>query len=577
MSEKRLIDLMDENGCFEFYNSPAEDFYRGKITPIDRAPDFANKFKSDLLYCLVEFERVIEATFNSHLDLTNVELIKFKEMFPNVCKMFSLRDKEDLTKLGCVVMNYRNINAHSMPAMRDFDIFKIDYTFLKKEKVFNNQIKYLLNDNTLTVAGFVFIILNFVREESIKALTTKNKHVGYISCGKRTIDGGSQFVSEISNVNWEIKIRDDNFNTIDGSVFGSLLSSVKTITPGYYEWTFGEDDNYSIFLKTKISYDTIEVFNGSLTNTYYSNKYVLQIKDKNHFCELANQFPAFIFVDLLYKLGVTCFDLKTYKQIVGEKYDYYKKLMYPKFYSDKNIGILFASEKESDIRINSNVCNGALMAIFMRLEKSIVKFYKIDLKSFAFTRVQNLLTQIGFPEKELSIISVFRNLVLHGAIFNECLYKNNTIFQHSIDNSINCLMVLLEFFKKENQDVYKALQNDIANLFVNQTLTVKTKLYVRESINFIMTYPNQMDLTELKKKARFYDNSSLEPSKFAVLNKMTERNPQCTKVICEKFPTELMLINNDGGNDLLTILLDKTNYKIQEEYTDGVIRYVKIG
>ena len=576
--EKTRLCLENKRDLYTFLNSTAESFYRGAFI-FQKNVDFSNKLKADILYFLIEVERVIKATFHSSLKLENVELEKFKEMFPNLSnQIFNINTYDDLANLGTIINTFRNINAHSIPSIGDYKIFKNDYSGLKKQTVFNPYIKYLSDDNSLTVAGLIFIICNLGRDNSLKFLTRKNNIVGVITNGYPKEDDGTLFVSQISHVNWEIKIRDDNCKTISDSYFGRMLSKAKEEENGYYSLGVEDDDNFDLFLRVMIDNQKIVVCEKSLTSVYYPKQYTLEINDKNLFIELNNQFPPFVFVDLLYKLGVTSFDKKTYEMITEpKKWELYSKLMYPKFYENKNIDILLAGKELADLKINSNICNGALIAIFMRLEKLIIKYYSnIKLENLEISRLVLLLKLIDAPSELIESVRAFRNLSFHGHILGEYTYINDEFKQYTIENCTTLMMGLLNFFRKSEQNiVYTSLCKDISNLFIGQLISVKTKLYARESLKLIADYPNVQNYEDLKVKIRFFDHSSLPHSVFNELNEIVNRGePRYIEITVDTLDEKLILISNDASESILESFIAKLNASVEEDYNDGVVRRV---
>lgn len=577
-TDKKRFNISIYNELIAFYNSPAEDFYKSNIVIYSNQFDTANKLKSDLLYFLVEFERVIKATFHSSLGLEEIDLDLFKKMFPNICEeIFKIKNSQDLIDLGRVLKSFRNLNAHALPSYFDYQVFKFDFSALSKQKTFISDIEYLTFDNKLTMAGFIFIIANLGRAQSIKSLTTKDHNIGLITCGNIDVDSGNTFVGSVSRVDWEIKIREDNKKTISEAVFGNLLPKALTDTDYSFKLLIGNEDIFDVNLDVKIDKDYILVYKNSLSSVFYQKPYRLIIKDKKGFIELANQFPPFVFIDLLYKLNISTFSKQIYKNIVEEKHwNLYSKLMYPKFYSDKNIDILLADKSKSDLRVNSSVCNGALHAVFMKLERLIIKNYKIDLHKVNYSRIGDLLSEIGVNKKLAYHIQIIRNLVSHGYILGEHVYTNDDFDDYNLERVIDFLVELVAFFKKNNQEVYRCLSNDISLLFINQMLSMKTKLYIRESITYLENYPESTNLEELKKKSHFFDNSSYTPELFTQLNQIIDGDLRCIKITLKGLDVDLILMNNEKGLVSLDKLIQKSKTKITNDRNDGVFRYITL-
>jgi len=577
--EKTKVFLENPDDVIKFYNSSAESFYRGSFVFVDNRQDFTNKFKSDLLYFLVETERVIKATFNTSLGLYNADLELFKKMFPNITEnIFNINCEKDLIAFGSFLKTVRNINAHSICSLEDFRIFKSDFSSLKKQKNLNPNVKYLTDDDKLTLAGFIFIIVNLGRAQSIKSITTKNKDIGLITSGVSGIDDGESFVKEVSHVDWEIKIREANERTLEGAVFGNLLEKAKTDDPLCFELLVGgEDSYYEHKYYANIGQNRIYVHKNTLSDVLYEEDFDLRISDTKHFIELSNQYPPFLFVDLLYKLNISIFDENAYMHIVdANNWWLYSKPMYAKFYVDKNLDILLADKSKSDLRISSNVCNGALHAIFMKLEKLIIKYYRISLKNIKYSKLSDLLRRISADNTLIKKAQIIRNFVSHGYNFGEHFYVDGQIVKHDLENSIELMIGLIDFFEKQNELISYALKRDIARLLINQMLSIKDKLFVKESITFIRSYPNITNIDELKKKERFFNNSSISPSIFAELNKRTGGDLRCILIKSEKLGVNLMLVNNNDGRNYLKFLLLKTGLLIAEETDDGVLKYVTL-
>lgn len=577
--EKTKIFLDNPDEIIKFYNAPIEDFYRGSFVFVGKQQDFSNKFKSDLLYFLVEVERVIKATFNTDLGLYNANLKQFKKMFPNISgNIFDIQTENDLLIFGDLLKTSRNINAHSIGSLDDYHIFKRDFSGLKKQKTFNPKIKYLTDDNKLTVAGFVFVIINMGRAQSIKTLTTKNNDFGLISKGVSGIDDGEYFAENISNVNWETKVRDDDKKTLEGAIFGDLLEEAKTEKPNCYELLIGgEDSYYEHKYYVDIDHNRIFVHKNTLSDVLYENDFELKIEDEKLFIELANQYPPFVFVDLLYKLNINVFDKEAYEYITDKKrWNLYSKPMYSKFYVDKNLDILLADKTRSDLRINSNVCNGALHAIFMKLEKLIIKFYQIDLKEIRYSKLSDLLRRVSADQELCRRSQIIRNLVSHGYNFGEHIFIDGQIIKHDLASSVKLMCDLIDFFESQNETIAYALKKDVSSLLINQMLAIRTKLFIRESIIFIRDYPKSQNIDELKKKERFFDNCSISPKEFAELNKKVGGNLRCISISSKKFETKLMLLNNVSGRSYLDNLLHKSSQSIIDETDDGVIQYITI-
>lgn len=578
--DKKRINIHDDEDMYQLLNSPASNFYAGAFYFVNYA-DFTNKIKADLLYFIEEFERVIRASFNSSLYLYDIDIKLFEKMYPNFSNnIFKIKDSVDVKRAGEMLGIFRRINAHSIPSIDDIEFLRrIDAIGcgLQSQQVLNPNIKYIAYNGELSFAGLIFIILNLGREKSIESLTKKNQVIGLISCGSFKVDDGNQFVKDISKVDLTIPIREDNKESVASSVIGNMIHKFSCGLDNRYTYELLKGGEiYQNKIDAIITNANVFIKCGSLTNIYYENSFDLKITDKDHFVELSNQFPPFIFVDLLYKLGIQKFDNDAYKFITETKnWDRFSKLRYPKFYVDKNIDILLADEKHSDIRFNSNVCNGSMVAIFLRLEKSIIKFNHINIGEFGYSRVHRLLEEIGCPKYLCEQTRLIRNLVSHCAIIGEYCVSINQTYQFTFENIISYLMDLLDFFKIYDQlDVYDALKKDISGLFIGQIISIRAKLFSQETVKLLQSYPNIQNIQELKAKRRFYDNTSYNIEIFNTLNRIVLGEPRIIALSIKEFDFDLILNINEKNVDLLNNFIKRNHLIVSDDVTNGVIRRI---
>ena len=538
--------------------------------------------KSDLLYFIEEFERVIEASFNSSLHLENVDIELFKKMYPNFSNnMFSIKDKKDVEMIGEMFGIFRRLNAHAIPSISDVKYLKnfdVKKCRLQTQKVFNENIKYVADDGKLSLAGLVFIILNLGREQSIESLVKKNSIISFISNRKKEIDG-KIFVNEISHVNLTNPIREDNKDSIESSILGDMIHKFVLNPNNVYSYELLRGNEiYQCKIDVAITENHIFVKGGSLTNVYYENDYDLEIVDKDHFIELANLFPPFTFVDLLYKLDIHTFDNKKYEYIIEEKnWERFSKLRFPKFYIDKNIDILLADEKHADIRINSNVCNGAMTAIFLRLEKSLIKYNHVNIGDFDYSKVNKLLEMVGCTKELCEKTRLIRNLISHCAIIGEYCVSTSGAYQFTFDNIIEYLIELLDFFKRSEQtEIYETLRKDVSNLFIGQIISIRTKLFSREVVKMLGSYPTIENLADLKIKRKFYDNTSYSVETFNLLNEIVYGEPRLIIFTLNEIDFELVLYINDDNLVAFNNFVTNNSFEIVDDRSAGMIRYIKL-
>ena len=576
--DKKELDIDRIEDVYTLLNTPAETFYKGAFFFIKHY-DFANKLKSDLLCFLVEFTRVIETTFSSSIYLGDVDLPLFAKMFPNFSNnIFNIKTNKDLKKIGELLSIFRNVNAHSIPSKEDLRYLNnLRISTLKNQAVLNNNIAYVDRENKITLAGILFIIFNLGRTKSLDLITRKNDIFGLIIGGEIGNDSGERFVNEISHVNLEIKIREDNRETVFESIFGEWFYREGFFKlSNHYGYNVLSGNNY---YKYRVSCDVFgsELFiqKGSLTSIYYENDYRLTIKDKTHFIQLANQFPPFILVDLLYKLNVTVFDETTYLLITEpKKWELYSKLMYPKFYIDKNIDILLSDKSNADLTIISNVCNGALLSIFLRLEKLIIKFFKISLSGMSYSKVSSLLKSINAPQHLIEKTQIIRNSFSHGYILGEYNVTPDDAYQYSLHYIVDYLIQLLEFFSEQDGQLYNALRKDISSLFISQIISVKTKLFTRETIKFMNDYPNISNYGELEKKRKFFDASTTRFVDFSKLNEIVYGKERYIEFYVDGLSFGLVFFIYKTSLDAFNRFVQRNNLSVDRTINDGIVKRI---
>ena len=191
----------DENEVIRFLNLSAKDFFFGNNKYLDKSFDVV--LKSAFLSGITDVERTIRGAFDCDLGFANVDVDLLTKMFPNVAKMFNVVDSDDLSILSQFLTLFRNINAHAFASKSDLDFFEIDYSFLLNQIAFDCRIKYY--NNGITVAGIIFLLLNFLRKESIANLCKRSFIFGMISKGKYEMHDGEQFATRISHVNLEVR------------------------------------------------------------------------------------------------------------------------------------------------------------------------------------------------------------------------------------------------------------------------------------------------------------------------------------------------------------------------------------
>ena len=288
---------------YDFLNASARAFYDDKLYFSTKKFPFI--FKGSLLKSLNEIERVIFGTFNCDIFMKYADYSKLSAMFPHGLELFNVKNQNDIIRVGRFFDILRNANAHAFCDDSDFVIFDYDFSNLELETRFDNNVRYW-GKSGLTIAGLIFIVMNFLREESLASLTKADILFGIISKGKAEIDKGFRFVEEISHVNLTIPIRTIQKSDVLSSVLAEYAS--ESDDSGSFLVKVGADKAYKFYVKGTYLNDVLFVEKASISKVFYKDDYFLHVVDKEDFVELANQFPCFAFVDLLYLLDVRTFD-----------------------------------------------------------------------------------------------------------------------------------------------------------------------------------------------------------------------------------------------------------------------------
>lgn len=239
---------MEKSEIYLFLNSKVKDVYCGKIDN-----EIIN-FKSYILSVMIDIERTIRGTFNCDLILKNAKFYLFSQMFPNACNMFNINTDADLINIGKLLDWIRNINAHVFLSKNDIRFFEYDFSFLKECYKFDNDISYVKNKD-ITIAGLIFIVLNFIRRESIEMLTKKHYLFGIISCGEFIVDFSDQFVEKVSKVNLTIPIR----QIVGIDLATAILGEYKNSDDENFSISFGSPNHPIYFVNGTISSDSVYI------------------------------------------------------------------------------------------------------------------------------------------------------------------------------------------------------------------------------------------------------------------------------------------------------------------------------
>lgn len=552
----------DENEIIRFLNSSARSFYSGSNTYGDKSFDIV--LKSAFFSGITDLERTIRGTFDCDLNFANVDIVMLNKMFPCATAMFNVSNFYELSRLSRFLTLFRNINAHALISKWDNEFFEIDYSFLQNQVVFDDRIKYY--EDEITLAGSIFILLNFLREESIANLCKKNFLFGLISKGRLAMDDGYQFVTQISHVNLEMRIRQDNANTVFDAMLGNYRKNAD-ISEKNFDVKIGLLNYPTYKVSGSLIGNLLKINSGSLTKTYYKKDFLLQIIDEKSFIELSNQLPPFVLVDFLYQMDISVLDGAAVG-VIKEKYKFISKLNRPKFYVDKNLSVLLMPSNISDFRIISSLCRDAIGTILLSVENFIYKTRKIKRDS-GYSSIDTALSYLDICDSVHKRVKYLRNFVAHGYVLDEYMLYKSEKQQFTIEFIIKVFKTLLDACGSI-QDIYSNILWNVKNYLINTLVGTKYKKIIEFSRSAMLEYPN-INMYEFSKKSGFVNNSMFDICDF---NSLTESGIKYNQVIRISMPnlTEKLYLNNvDADIELLNTFCTRNGYNINSIQDNGLM------
>ena len=557
----------DKNEMIRFLNSKARDFYNCEHK--FEFKQYSSFFKANLLSGLIDLERVIKGTFGCDIFMKYANINDLKIMFPNATKnIFKLENENSLKLMGRILEILRNMNAHAYLCNQDFEFFKFDFSVLEHQVRFSNEIKYF--DKEITLAGVIFIVLNFLREESINILIKKDNIFSLVANGEISKKSNGRFVKEISGVDLEQEIRKDQYQDLSSSIIGD-----------FSKFNFGNSNQFNIEIGShrfptfkvsgQVAENKVTIFAGSLTKTYYKTDYTLEICDLDSFIKLSNEMPPFALVDFLYSSGVNTFSKDTKLTC---NLELAKKLNKPKFYTDKNIYILTLPSSVSDYRLVSSIVSDSVTKITLQLEEYIYKTRDIERKG-NISSIGIALTYLKLSSKCIDDIKFIRNFSTHGYAFSDYLIYGDDAKQFTLDYVIDSFKTLLDELEVNEFDIYKYAVTLICSYFVNVLVSAKYKLGIMLGREILKDYPcfNKKDMAI---KNGFINNSSLDIQK---LEKLLNDTHCCNKVIKLILDDEdVVIFLNDNVQDQLSLeeFLSKNHFKKELLYSSKLLKEYKI-
>ena len=568
LTHKKFDDTL-----ISFLNSSAKSFYLDEHTYKDAV--FPNLLKANILSAVIDIERTIKGTFGCDLSLSNVSVLKLKQIFPNVCQeIFHITDSQSVDFLGSILSSIRNMNAHARIFTDDIFIFNHDFSFLKNHKVYHHKISYF--NTELTTAGYIYIILNFLREESISTLSKSDFIFSLISEGEHIFSNGEKFVSQISKVNLEIPIRELKGNNIFDATLGDYKELVIREDDSFLA-KIGQANNPTFNVEFNIKEDSILIKRNSLSRVYYEDDYQLHIEDINLHIYLSNQLPPFALVDFLYKKKITRLNKDTFNEIQDE-FDKIRKLNYPKFYIDKNLDVLLMPESKADFRLISSIFINGISKFMINLESLLYKEKKLKLDE-SYSTIDSALKSIHMDNHLKADIKNLRNFVTHGYILDEYMFGFNNKKQFTIEYSLFVLRNLLKYFKNNYGNLYDKIKFYFKEFFIGTIINAKYKKIIEYSIKIIEQYP-KFDIDQLKLKHGFVNNSVISLKDFDLFIKdyLLSNKPILLTVNIIGIDEALYLWNNEKDLEQLMTFCLKFNFKMIEKVVDSnsLTKYISI-
>lgn len=552
----------------EFLNKPAKNFFSGYIQ--FEKSSYKSYFRSTLLDAIIVIERVIKGTFNCDIFMKNVDFDLLKQMFPNGLSLFQIEKQEDIIILGRFFETLRNASAHAKSSMEDNRIFDMPFHHLCDQKVYNSNIRYEKHGH-LTVAGLMFIVLNFLREETIAKIVKLDNIFGFITTGKRSFDNGSNFVKEISKTNLTVPIRTIEGDTVISSVFGKYFTNDDNA-----DVSVGAPEFPTYRVSAQYSGNVLTIKRNSLTRSYYENDYCLTINDEKHFIKLANKLPEMAFVDVLYTLGISVFDNETYNNIKDRFDTLYIKLNYPKFYTDKNLSVLFLPETNSDFRLVSAMSASSIIFVLNNFE-----LYLMNVLGFKYnddySKLSKMIKDMGMPIDVRREVVALRNLVMHGYLFGEYIVLNDEHYHFTLEFSVKTLEKLLSFAKTYDEGLYGALAGPIANRFIGKIISGKYKKAIDTTKQYVENGPSKELLDDLYAKNEFIRHSFFDTTLFNKLNSLCYDVDYIIEVKVKGMDNCFYFYSNSEENvNLYKKFIKKFDFNIVNEQHSGVMKMVVV-
>lgn len=559
----------NKDDIIEFLNSRADSFYNGKLEFFDRSYD--SRYKANLLDGMIDIERTIRGVFGCDLSLETADYDLIKQMYPHACDMLSIHNQNDLSKLSQLLNSLRDLNAHAFLSDTDIAFIKNDFSILLNEKKMNRSLIYL-RDGRITIAGIIYLILNFLRSQSIANMVKGDFMVAVVSNGQYALDNGERFVSEISRVDLEVPIRKVKADDVLGSIFGEYSNRL-VMDGNNFSFSIGNETYPTFKVLGSLNKNILTIGSGSLTRTYYPSSYSLKIDDKDNFINLSNSLPMMALVDFLYESKIETFDREAVNK-VNQEFELFSKTNKPKFYADKKLSLLLYKSAASDFRIISSLMVTVLSRIFLSLEHFIYRTRGIQRHkrndSYEYSTIGKALKYIGVPDEIVTEVKYLRNFCAHGYMLNDYLLFKNDVRQFTLEYIIATIKQLSDYLEINVKDVYNNFKEYKREFLINKVVKTKYKVAIAYSDIVIDEFPNY-NRVELSKKNGFIRNSFFD---ITIFNEIANFEIQSTRVIellVEDINQYLYFFENEKSKERIDFFCSCFGYEITDKKDCGLI------
>lgn len=505
------------DNTIELLNTGIDRFYSYEADLIDAKKII--EFKAMFITFMNQLERVFNGVFGKAFridDEDDVEL--FKELFPVVYEAAtSKRGNEGLKEICSILTTFRNINAHAYCECDYAKELDVKY-ILEQLPNYNPSVIYWTKDNIPTLAGMITLLFFLSNDTCAKIFIRNDIWNGFIEnlnfFGKDYEPNLYDFptkVMEVNRINDEIAIRKGNFSdTIIDSIFGRFSKEIIEENEEYKYQNGNEFEDSSFHVSFKLQKKTnsyvLCIQRNSNYHCYFSNDYILEIKDVESFVKWCNSVPPFMFVVYLYKAKITVYT----KESINEKMkESVLKLNKPKFYVDKNVDTLFLSDSLSDIRMGGQVVSIGINYCLYMFEFMIFK--RKNLRIIGYSTLKQSLEKINLPTSILNKIVSIRNFFSHYYLLGDTHVVGKGCEKIDIEFVI---MAFDEFIKwLEGYDSYKAMSvsNDFYYRVICSMFLFKYADIMKKSDRFLNN-PDSRSFEAVYKTNKRIENSFITNS-----------------------------------------------------------------